>query len=164
MLSGSALAIIKCHTRVACAGLFSVLIAQSLAYGLLYDASFRYRSFSVCGNLVVLLAENMWTMGPAIPEAGEAGAGRRAGCRRILLGLLYFGFLIAGGYPVIRIFLALAAVAGCFLVASTFETGWSAWMLFLTVVNIVLYNASTADRNHMFRFDWWSLHPYVIVA
>ncbi|KAJ3186440.1 hypothetical protein HK101_009636 [Irineochytrium annulatum] len=154
MLSGSILAILKRHTEVACAGLFTVVLSQSLGYGLLFDTSFLFRSLSVCGGLLMLLAESMSTKRrgagifaglPTVSETDRATYLQLFG--RILLVFLFLGFIFAGDLSLIRIIVALVAFVGCIFVVIGFKAKWSAWMLitFLSISNVVLNN-------------WWSLH------
>lgn len=153
MIACSFLAITKRRTEFAVGGLFSVIIAQSLGYGLLFDSGFFFRNLSVVGGLLMLLAD-AWATGsrkkmlpglPALSEDAKAAYLQLAG--RILLVFLFLGFVFAGEWSAPRIVVSIVALFGCGMVAIGFQTRWATWVLiaFLSVSNVVLNN-------------WWSLH------
>ena len=61
MLVGSGAVITKKHTEYAVGGLLSVVIMQALGYGLIFDLNFFLRNLSVCGGLLMVLSESMYT-------------------------------------------------------------------------------------------------------
>ncbi|KAJ3095070.1 hypothetical protein HDU97_007320 [Phlyctochytrium planicorne] len=152
MFTGSILAILKRYTEYAVGGLFLVVVSQSIGYGLLFDPSFLMRTLSVCGGLLMLLAD-AWSSKkrtifaglPSINETDRSTYLQLFG--RILLVFLFMSFIFAGEITLARIIVALVAFVGCIMVVIGFKAKWSAWMLitFLSISNVVLNN-------------WWSLH------
>ncbi|KAJ3260351.1 hypothetical protein HK104_006884 [Borealophlyctis nickersoniae] len=152
MIVGSVLAIAKRQTEYAVAGLFGVVISQSIGYGLLFDSGFFLRNLSVLGALLMLLAD-AWTSKkrtifaslPSIDETDRVIYLQLFG--RILLVFLFLSFIFAGEFTVLRVAVSAVAFVGCVMVVVGFKAKWSAWMLvtFLSISNVVLNN-------------WWNLH------
>ncbi|KAJ3214233.1 hypothetical protein HDU67_001940 [Dinochytrium kinnereticum] len=152
MTAGSILAILKRYTEYAVIGLFLVVVSQSIGYGLVFDPSFLMRTLSVCGGLLMLLAD-AWSSKkrtifaglPSINETDRSTYLQLFG--RILLVFLFMSFIFAGEITLARIVVALIAFVGCIMVVIGFKAKWSAWLLitFLSISNVVLNN-------------WWSLH------
>ncbi|KAJ1529059.1 hypothetical protein HK405_002362, partial [Cladochytrium tenue] len=156
MTSCSVLAIARRYTEYAVGGLFAVVVSQSLGYGLLFDSSFIFRTLSVCGGLLMLLADSMLSSRrsarntlfaglPSISETDRTTYIQLFG--RILLVFLFLGFIFGGELSVARLVVAIVSFAGCVMVVIGFKAKWSAWMLitFLSISNVVLNN-------------WWTLH------
>ncbi|KAJ3065506.1 hypothetical protein HDU99_004151, partial [Rhizoclosmatium hyalinum] len=154
MLVCSVLAITKKHTYAAVTGLFSVVIVQGLGYGLLFESSFFFRTVSVVGGLVMLLADaeaknskkaGLFAGLPQLDAADKSTYLQLFG--RILLVFLFMSFIFAGEMTIARGIVALIALVGCIMVVVGFKAKWSAGMLilFLSISNVVLNN-------------WWSLH------
>ncbi|KAJ3321713.1 hypothetical protein HDU76_014036 [Blyttiomyces sp. JEL0837] len=153
MVSCSVLAIMKKYTEYAVAGLFAVVVSQSLGYGLIFDSSFLFRTLSVCGGLLMLLADGLMSSKrrtifaglPSISETDRTTYIQLFG--RILLVFLFMSFIFAGEITLVRLIVALISFVGCVMVVIGFKAKWSALMLitFLSISNVVLNN-------------WWSLH------
>lgn len=157
MLACSYLAIAKRRTEIAVAGLFAVIFAQSLGYGLLFDSGFFFRNLSVAGGLLMLLAD-AWSSGsrkkglfPGLPNMSEDDKAQYVQLSgRILLVFLFLGFVFAGEWSVARIGVSLVALVGCVMVVVGFNTRWATWVLiaFLSVSNVLLNNWWTLHHNH----------------
>ncbi|KAJ3026004.1 UNVERIFIED_CONTAM: hypothetical protein HDU68_006376 [Siphonaria sp. JEL0065] len=153
MVSCSILAIIKKHTQIAVGGLFFVVVSQGLGYGLLFDSSFFFRTLSVIGGLVMLLADsaassNKKTIFAGLPSMNDESKSTYLQlCGRVLLVFLFMSFIFAGQMTVTRAIVAVIAFIGCVMVVVGFKAKWSAGMLilFLSISNVVLNN-------------WWTLH------
>ncbi|KAI8610027.1 SURF4 family-domain-containing protein [Chytriomyces sp. MP71] len=154
MVSCSLLAIAKKHTLYAVAGLGSVVLAQGFGYGLVFESSFLFRSLSIVGGLVMLLADahssknRRNTLFAGLPQLSATDQGtylQLAG--RVLLVFLFMSFIFAGEMTIVRGIVALIAFVGCICVVVGFKAKWSAGILilFLSISNVVLNN-------------WWSLH------
>ena len=152
MIGGSFLAIAKKYTEHACAALLSVVIVQTLGYGLLFDLSFLFRNLSVIGGLLMLLADGMLSQRknlfaglPSINEADRSTYIMLFG--RILLVFLFMSFVMQGEFGPIRVFVIIVSFFGCIMIVVGFKAKWSAWVLltFMSIGNVVLNN-------------WWSLH------
>ncbi|KAI9357306.1 SURF4 family-domain-containing protein [Zopfochytrium polystomum] len=162
----SVLSIVKRYPSFAVGGLFAAVTAQSIGYGLIFDPSFFLRTLSVCGGLLMLLADAYSR------EVARATYLQLAG--RVLLVLLFVAFAssgagagagegsssISGGGgssnlllqllspgAAVRAAVGLVSVVGCVMVVVGFKARYSAWVLitFLCVSNVVLNN-------------WWTLH------
>jgi ER-derived vesicles protein len=153
MSSCSTLAIMKKHTEIAVGGLFAVVVSQSIGYGLIFDSSFFFRTLSIIGGLVMLLAESSLTSNKrsiaGLPSltSSKSSAEMLQLAGRVLLVCLFIGFVFAGEFTFTRTVVAIIALIGCIMVVIGFKAKWSAWMLitFLSISNVVLNN-------------WWSLH------
>ncbi|KAJ3074560.1 hypothetical protein HDU98_010923 [Podochytrium sp. JEL0797] len=154
MLTCSLLAIAKKHTELAVAGLFTVVLTQGIGYGLIFDSSFFFRTLSVLGGLVMLLADASVSSSKksglfaGLPQLDETSKSTYLQlCGRVLLVFLFMSFVFAGEMTIARGFVALIALVGCVMVVVGFKAKWSAGMLilFLSISNVALNN-------------WWSLH------
>jgi uncharacterized membrane protein YphA (DoxX/SURF4 family) len=157
MIGCSYLAIAKKHTEVAVGGLFTVIFAQSLGYGLLFDSSFFLRNLSVVGGLFMLLADAWLTdkkkknFFPGLPNMSDTDKStylQLAG--RILLVFLFMGFISRGDWTLARIIVSVVGLIGCVMVVVGFKTGWATWGLvaFLSVANVMLNNFWNLHSNH----------------
>lgn len=61
MIVGSGAVITRKHTEYAVGGLLAVVIMQAIGYGLIFDMNFFLRNLSVCGGLLMVLSESMYT-------------------------------------------------------------------------------------------------------
>lgn len=152
MLVCSLLAILKKYTEYACAGLFGVVISQSIGYGLLFDSNFIFRNLSVVGGLLMLLADAyssnkraLFAGLPSVSETNKSTYLQLSG--RILLVFLFLSFILAGEFSVLRVVVSIIGFIGCMMVVVGFKAKWSAWILitFLSISNVLLNN-------------WWNLH------
>ncbi|KAI8924940.1 SURF4 family-domain-containing protein [Entophlyctis helioformis] len=152
MIAGSSLAIMKRYTEIAVAGLFGVIVIQSIGYGLIFNASFLLRSLSVIGGLLMLLADAFATRRkplfaglPTLNETDKNAYLQLFG--RVLLVFLFMSFVLNGEFSILRVIVSIVGLIGCIMVVVGFRARMSAWLLvtFLCVSNVVLNN-------------WWSLH------
>jgi hypothetical protein len=153
MTTCSILAIAKKNTVLAVGGLFSILIVQCIAYGLYFNYTFLFNAVSICGGLLMMLAESFTTAKrrslfaglPSVSSISQAEYLQLFG--RIFLVMLFFGFVFAGDMTPARIVTILVSFVGCVMVVIGFKAKWSAWFLvaFLSISNVFVNN-------------WWSLH------
>ena len=61
MIVGSGAVITRKHTEYAVGGLLAAVIMQAIGYGLIFDMNFFLRNLSVCGGLLMVLSESMYT-------------------------------------------------------------------------------------------------------
>ena len=61
MLIGSGAVISKRYSEFAVGGLLGVVIFQALGYGLIFDLNFFLRNLSVCGGLLMVFSDSMYT-------------------------------------------------------------------------------------------------------
>lgn len=146
MLSCSVLVIARKHPEYAVFGLIGVVITQALGYGLIFDLNFFLRNLSVMGGLLMVLSDS-WVrkkFAPAgLPLPNEKDRKKYiqlAG--RILLILLFVGFIWSGDWGIARIFVSLFGLVACVMVVVGFKAKWSAILLvvILSVFNLVVNN------------------------
>ena len=146
MVSCSVLVIIRKHTEYAVFGLIGVVITQALGYGLIFDLNFFLRNLSVMGGLLMVLSDS-WVrkkFAPAgLPLPAEKDRKKYiqlAG--RILLILLFVGFIWSGDWGIARILVSLFGLVACVMVVVGFKAKWSAILLvvILSVFNLVVNN------------------------
>jgi len=73
-LIGSGLVLSRFYVQPACATLFGVVVLQTFAYSILWDFKFLLRNMSLCGALLLLLAESRVegrSMFAGVPSLGE---------------------------------------------------------------------------------------------
>ena len=61
MLVGSGAVITRKHADYAVGGLLAVVIMQAVGYGLIFDLNFFLRNLSVCGGLLMVFSDSMYT-------------------------------------------------------------------------------------------------------
>jgi len=146
MCSCSTLVIIRKYTEYAVFGLIGVVITQALGYGLIFDLNFFLRNLSVMGGLLMVLSDS-WVrrkFAPAgLPMPSEKDRKKwiqLAG--RILLILLFVGFIWSGDWGFARIVVSLFGFVACVMVAVGFKAKFSAILLvvILSVFNLVVNN------------------------
>jgi hypothetical protein len=154
MVIGSGLAIAKKHTEIGVAALASSVLIQTIGYGLFFNASVLFRNLSICGGLLILLADSYMTSKkqnfvfagvPSMNENDKTMYLMLFG--RILLVGLLFSFIMNGEFTVLRGIVILLSLVSCILVIVGFKAKYSAWVLiaFMSIGNVVLNN-------------FWSLH------
>jgi hypothetical protein len=152
MVICSVLAIMRKYTEGAVAGLFAVVVSQTIGYGLVLDAGFLFRSLSVIGGLLMLLADSyiasrrrLFAGVPTLNENEKQTYLQLGG--RILLVFLFISFIMAGDYSFLRMFVSIIGLIACIMVVVGFKAKYSAWVMItlLSISNVLLNN-------------WWSLH------
>ncbi|CAG8625880.1 6908_t:CDS:2 [Ambispora leptoticha] len=132
-------------------GLFAVVIAQSIGYGLIFDINFFLRNLSVIGGLLMVLSDafsKKRSLFPGLPQLSETDRKtyfQLAG--RVLLIFLFIGFIFNGDWSITRALVSLVGFVACVMVVVGFKAKWSATflVLFLSISNVLLNN-------------WWSVH------
>ncbi|KAF2152896.1 COPII-coated vesicle protein SurF4/Erv29 [Myriangium duriaei CBS 260.36] len=151
MVVSSTMIILRKQSEYAVAGLFGVVVAQALGYGLIFDLNFFLRNLSVMGGLLMVLSDS-WVrkrFAPAgLPQLDEKDRKmyfQLAG--RILLIFLFVGFVFAGEWSFWRVIVILIGAVACVMVVVGFKAKWSAVML---VVILSIFN--------LFVNNFWTLH------
>ena len=146
MISCSTLVIIRKYPEYAVFGLIGVVITQALGYGLIFDLNFFLRNLSVMGGLLMVLSDS-WVrkkFAPAgLPLPNEKDRKKYiqlAG--RVLLILLFVGFIWSGDWGFARILVSLFGLVACVMVVVGFKAKWSAIILvvILSVFNLLVNN------------------------
>ncbi|KAJ2816034.1 ER-derived vesicles protein erv29 [Coemansia furcata] len=158
MLACSGLAISRRHTEYAVGGLFTVIVTQGFAYGLIFDIKFFLRNLSVVGGLLMLLAEsllakrrNVFAGLPNISDEDQSKYVLLGG--RILLVLLFVSFVFSGKFTLMRLIVSAIGGLSCLMVAVGFKAKYSAIVLvtILSVFNLAVNNWWTIDFNPVHR-------------
>lgn len=164
MTSCSALVILRKYTEYAVVGLISVVILQALGYGLIFDINFFLRNLSVMGGLLMVLSDS-WVRKrfapaglPDIEEKDRKMYFQLAG--RVLLILLFAGFVLSGEWGFWRLLASLVGLVVCVMVVVGFKAKLSATLLvvILSIFNLVVNNFWTVSS--LSRAPYW-LHEAV---
>lgn len=146
MLAASIMVITRRHSEYAVGGLLGVVITQALGYGLLFDLNFFLRNLSVIGGLLLVISDS-WVrkkyMPAGLPQLDEKDRKmyvQLAG--RVLLILLFIGFILAGKWTFWRVLVSLIGFVACVMVVVGFKAKMSAVILviLLSVFNVLVNN------------------------
>ena len=146
MSAGSFMVIARKRAEYAVAGLLAVVVSQALAYGLLTDLNFFLRNLSVVGGLLMVLSDS-WVRKKFVPaglpqldEKDRKMYVQLAG--RVLLILLFVGFVFSGSWGFWRILVSLLGLVACVMVVVGFKAKWSAILLvvLLSLFNVLVNN------------------------
>ena len=154
MCISSTLIIIRKYPEYAVFGLIGVVVTQALGYGLIFDLNFFLRNLSVMGGLLMVLSDS-WVrkkFAPAgLPLPAEKDRKKYiqlAG--RILLILLFLGFIWSGDWGFMRIGVSLVGLVAVVMVVVGFKAKWSATILviILSIFNLLVNNFWTVGICH----------------
>lgn len=146
MIASSFLVIARKHTEYAVGGLLGVVITQALGYGLIFDLNFFLRNLSVIGGLLLVVSDS-WVrkkyMPAGLPQLDEKDRKmyvQLAG--RVLLILLFIGFVLSGQWSFWRVIVSLVGFVACVMVVVGFKAKMSAVILviLLSVFNVLVNN------------------------
>ena len=157
MLAGSWLALVRMQTPLACALLASVVVVQSLGYGLLTHVGFMLRNASLMGGLLILMStaesasQKKQRYLPALPTLSESEKGTYLSLAGRILLICLTGSLVYnhGGMGTgMRVLAFVIAIVSSLMCAVGFKAVHSAVLLvaLMSVMNLVLNN-------------WWQHHP-----
>ncbi|CAG8475419.1 4867_t:CDS:2 [Acaulospora morrowiae] len=151
MFVGSFLVVGRKYPEYAVGGLFLVVVAQSIGYGLWNEFNFLLRSLSVIGGLLMVLSDafsKKKSVFPGLPQLSEVD--RKTYFQlfgRVLLILLFIGFIFHGEWSYSRAIVSLIGFAACIMVVVGFKAKWSATFL---VLSLSVFN--------LFINNFWSVH------
>ena len=141
MVTCSTLVLVRKHSDYAVGGLLAVVITQALGYGLIFDLNFFLRNISVIGGLFMVLSDS-WVRKrfapaglPQIEDKDRKMYFQLGG--RILLIMLFIGFVFSGEWSIWRVFVSLVGLVACVMVVVGFKAKESAIVL---VVVLSLFN------------------------
>lgn len=171
MLAGSGMAMARYKTQYACAALASVVVAQTIGYGLVFHMTFMLRNISLIGAILLLFADSLNDKGnrhaffaglPSISGIEKGTYASLAG--RILLIFLFGALGLAGDHLTLtRIVFVVLALISCVMVVVGFKAKYSAMFLvtILSVFNIVFnqfwaHGADSAERDFL-RYDFFQM-------
>jgi uncharacterized membrane protein YphA (DoxX/SURF4 family) len=157
MLVCSVLVIRRELVEYAAGGLFAVVIAQALGYGLIFDLNFFMRNLSVLGGLLMVLSDafsKKKSLFPGLPILSESDRKKYfllAG--RVLLIFLFVEFIFSGEWSLFRVIIGFIGFVVCMTVIVGFKAKWSATVLvlFLSIFNVIVNNWWTLDSSHSER-------------
>ncbi|KAI9278770.1 SURF4 family-domain-containing protein [Phascolomyces articulosus] len=151
MVAFSSCIITKRHVTISVIALLGVVATQALMYGLVFDMLFFLRNLSIMGGLLLCLSESLLRHQSsqktsamfALPQMSESEKHKYfqlAG--RVLLVLLFVGFIFNGEWGVLRTVFSLIGLVACVMVVVGFRARWSAMFLvsLLCVMNMLLNN------------------------
>lgn len=183
MLGGGSLALARKQMNWACGLLVSVVLVQSVGYGILFHLSFLLRNLSLVGGILLLLAESIeWErkrngratsaglFGGGLPTVGGPEKSTYISLiGRVLLIFLFGSLMYNSGadaqegpvHLVLRgLYIACGSIA-CLMVAVGFKARYSAMILVavLCVANILMngwwkHGHGTAERDFL-RYDFF---------
>ncbi|KAI7852703.1 SURF4 family-domain-containing protein [Circinella umbellata] len=151
MVIFSSCIITKRYVSTSVIALLGVIVIQAIMYGLVFDMLFFLRNLSIMGGLLLCLSESllrcrssqkssaMFTL-PQMTESERHKYFQLAG--RVLLVLLFVGFIFNGEWSFLRIAFSLIGMVACVMVVVGFRAKWSATFLvsLLCVMNVLLNN------------------------
>lgn len=146
MVASSVLVIARRYSEYAVGGLLAVVVTQALGYGLIFDINFFLRNLSVVGGLLLVISDS-WVrkkyMPAGLPQLDEKDRKmyvQLAG--RVLLILLFVGFILAGKWSFWRVLVSLIGFVACVMVVVGFKAKMSAIILviLLSVFNVLVNN------------------------
>ncbi|ODQ80870.1 hypothetical protein BABINDRAFT_161064 [Babjeviella inositovora NRRL Y-12698] len=154
MVIASTFLIMRKQEKYTIPALVGVIVSQGLFYGLIFDYSFLLRSLSVMGGLSITFSDSIIRDKRSLAMPGlpmlEYKDNRKyfllAG--RLMLLLLFVGFLFAGKLTFIRLFLKLVGAICCVSVAVGYKTKFAAIGL---CTLLFFYNLSV---NHYWSYDY----------
>lgn len=173
MLIGSGMAMVRYKTQWACAALASVVVAQTLGYGLVFHLTFMLRNVSLIGAILLLLAESWYSetkgnrhvLFAGLPTISGIEKGTYASLAGRILLIFLFGALGFSGdhLTITRIMCVLLAVGSSLMVVVGFKAKYSAMVLvaILSVFNILFnqwwaHGPDTAERDFL-RYDFFQM-------
>lgn len=146
MLISSTLVIARKHSDFAVGGLLGVVVTQAIGYGLIFDLNFFLRNLSVIGGLLLVVSDS-WVrkkyMPAGLPQLDENDRKmyvQLAG--RVLLILLFIGFVFAGQWSFWRVLVSVVGFVACVMVVVGFKAKMSAVILvvLLSIFNVLVNN------------------------
>lgn len=150
-LGGSLLVLLRKQVVVACAVLFGVIVLQTVAYSVLWDVKYLSRNLSLCGGVILLLAESRVegrSLFAGLPSSGDNTPKKYMQLGgRLLLVLMFINILRFEAsvalvvQNAIGILLMIAIVLG-------YKTKLSALVL---VLGMTAFN--------FYKNPWWSYAP-----
>src|SRR6266542_6316140 len=134
------------YPEYAVGGLFLVVVAQSIGYGLWNEVNFLLRGLSVTGGLLMVLSDafskkkSVFADLPQLSERDRKTYFQLAG--RVLLIFLFIGFIFHGEWSTARAIVSLIGFVACIMVVVGFKAKWSATflVLFLSIFNLIINN------------------------
>jgi uncharacterized membrane protein YphA (DoxX/SURF4 family) len=165
------MAMARYKTQYACAALASVVVAQTIGYGLVFHMTFMLRNISLIGAILLLFADSLNDKGnrhaffaglPSISGIEKGTYASLAG--RILLIFLFGALGLAGDHLTLtRIVFVVLALISCVMVVVGFKAKYSAMFLvtILSIFNIVFnqfwaHGADSAERDFL-RYDFFQM-------
>ncbi|KAI8637072.1 SURF4 family-domain-containing protein [Parasitella parasitica] len=163
MLIFSSTLIAKKHVSVSVYVLAGVIVSQAVCYGLVFNMVFFLRNLSILGGLLLCLSESilrnkrqtssshLFASLPSLTETERHQYFQLAG--RVLLVLLFAGFVFQGEWSLLRVLVSLVGFAACVMVVVGFRAKWSASFLvtFLCILNVIVNNWWTVQHSNYKR-------------
>lgn len=173
MVVGSGMALARFKTPIACALLASVVVVQTIGYGLLFHMSFMLRNISLIGGILLLLAESWNNNGksrnalfaglPSISSEVEKGTYVSLAGRILLIFLFGALGLTGDSWSFGRVLFSILAIISCLMVIIGFKAKYSAMFLvaILCIFNLFVnqwwaHGHESAERDFL-RYDFFQM-------
>ncbi|EGW35434.1 uncharacterized protein SPAPADRAFT_131222 [Spathaspora passalidarum NRRL Y-27907] len=169
MSVASTAVIIRKKSNIATSALIFVVIVQGLGYGLIFDAQFILRNLSVVGGLVLAFADSIvrdkrsLNM-PGLPMINNTDNRKYlllAG--RILLVLLFTGFVFSSGWSMGRLFIIVIGSISCLSIIVGYKTKFAAAVMsiLLLIYNVLvnqfwLYGSKDSHRDFL-KYEFFQI-------
>ena len=153
MSIGSTLVILRKKINIATIALIIVVIVQGIGYGLIFDGQFVLRNLSVVGGLVLAFSDSIVRDKRSLNMPGLPMLNNQDNKKyfllagRILLVLLFLGFVFSSDLSMGRLFIIFIGLLSCASIIVGYKTKFSAAIM-LTV--LFLYNVFT---NQFWAYD-----------
>ncbi|XP_054158038.1 surfeit locus protein 4-like [Oppia nitens] len=141
-LIGSGLVVARFQVMIACAILFGNVVLQTFAYSILWDVNFLLRNMSLCGALLLLLAEckaEARTLFAGVPTLGENRPKTYMQLTGRILTVLMFATILHLDVNIFSIIQNIIAIGLMGAVTVGFKTKLSALLLVLWLSALNLY-------------------------
>jgi len=141
-LIGSGLVLTRFHVTIACGILFGIVVLQTIAYSILWDVSFLLRNMSLCGALLLLLAEckvEGRSLFAGVPSLGENRPKTYMQLSGRILTVLMFITILHFELNVIQVIQNIIAIVLMTAVTIGFKTKLSALLLVVWLTALNLY-------------------------
>ncbi|AOW28983.1 hypothetical protein MG5_03468 [Candida albicans P57072] len=146
MTVASTLVIARKKNNIATIALIVVVIIQGIGYGLLFDAQFVLRNLSVVGGLVLAFSDSIVRDKRSLNMPGLPMLNNQDNKKyfllagRILLVLLFLGFVFSSDWSLGRVFIIIIGLTSCASIVVGYKTKFSAAIMLIV---LFLYNVFT---------------------
>lgn len=151
-IAGSVLVLIRIRVQAACGLLFGIVVLQTIAYSILWDLPFLFRNLSLCGALLLLLAECRQegkSLFAGVPSLGDNRPKNYMQLTGRILLVFMFATVLRLELSVIQVIQNIIAVALMICVTIGFKTKLSALLLVLWLSSL-----------NFWLNCWWTIPSY----
>lgn len=161
MLVASTLMVLRKKNELATSALVSVVLLQGFFYGLIFDGQFILRNLSVVGGLILAFSDSLVRDKRSLSMPGLPMLNNQDNKKyfllagRLLLVLLFLGFVFSGGMSFFRFIVILIGTASCGSIIVGYKTKFAAFVLTVLLFTYNLFanqfwKYSSQDSNRDF--------------